>query len=155
LQNGPLAAMDFQKKLEQRAFQAGGNGLLAPAQRMTDFAAGRLSSALPKSSYKPGIVSAPVHELLPEGICRRLQAAFQAFDRKMKGYFTDEALVLALESRTSSPVRIPRDETTLMHPQVAHLYPCSEGAGYAGGIVSAALDGQRVACKIAEKIRGR
>ncbi|MFH0996950.1 MAG: FAD-dependent oxidoreductase [Pseudomonadota bacterium] len=151
-EKGPLAAMDFQKKLEQRAFQAGGSGLLAPAQRMTDFVAGKLSSALPMSSYKPGIVSAPVHELLPEGICRRLQAAFRVFDRKMKGYFTDEALVLAIESRTSSPVRIPRDENTLMHPQVEQLYPCSEGAGYAGGIVSAALDGQRVARKIAEKL---
>ena len=149
---GPLAAMDFQKKLEQLAFQAGGKNLLAPAQRMTDFAAGRLSAALPKSSYKPGIVSAPVHELLPEGICRRLQAAFQVFDKKMKGYFTDEALVLAVESRTSSPVRIPRDENTLMHPGVGRLYPCGEGAGYAGGIVSAALDGQRVARKISEKI---
>ncbi len=153
-EKGPLAAMDFQKKLEQRAFQAGGSGLLAPAQRMTDFAAGKLTSVLPKSSYKPGIISAPVHELLPEGICRRLQAAFQAFDRKMKGYFTREALVLAIESRTSSPVRIPRDENTLMHPRVAQLYPCSEGAGYAGGIVSAALDGQRVARKIVEKLRG-
>ena len=155
LNKGPLVAMDFQKKLEQRAFQAGGNGLLAPAQRMTDFAAGKLSSALPISSYKPGVVSAPVHELLPEGISRRLQAAFKAFDSKMKGYFTGEALVLAIESRTSSPVRIPRDETTLMHPQVEQLYPCSEGAGYAGGIVSAALDGQRVARKISEKLTGR
>lgn len=154
-EKGPLVAMDFQKKLEQRAFQAGGNALLAPAQRMTDFAAGRLSAVLPKSSYKPGIVSAPVHELLPEGIRRRLQAALQVFDGKMKGYFTEEALVLALESRTSSPVRIPRDEMTLMHPQVQHLYPCAEGAGYAGGIVSAALDGQRVARRICEKIRGR
>ncbi len=152
-EKGPLAAMDFQKKLEQRAFQAGGSGLLAPAQRMTDFAAGKLSPSLPISSYKPGIVSAPVHELLPEGIRRRLQAAFQAFDRKMKGYYTGEALVLAIESRTSSPVRIPRDENTLMHPQVEQLYPCSEGAGYAGGIVSAALDGQRVARRICEKIR--
>jgi uncharacterized FAD-dependent dehydrogenase len=155
LLKGPLAAMDFQKKLEQRAFQAGGAGLLAPAQRMTDFASGKLSSSLPQSSYRPGVASAPVNELLPEGICRRLQAAFKAFDKKMKGYFTDEALVLAIESRTSSPVRIPRDETTLMHPQVEKLYPCSEGAGYAGGIVSAALDGQRVAHKIAEKISGR
>jgi hypothetical protein len=146
--------MDFQKKLEQRAFQAGGSGLLAPAQRMTDFVAGKLSSALPISSYKPGIVSAPVHELLPEGIRRRLQTAFLAFDGKMKGYYTGEALVLAIESRTSSPVRIPRDENTLMHPQVEQLYPCSEGAGYAGGIVSAALDGQRIARKIVEKISG-
>ncbi len=147
-ESGPLAAMDFQKKLEQLAFQAGGKGLLAPAQRMTDFAAGKLSPVLPKTSYKPGIISAPVHELFPEGIRRRLQAALQAFDAKMKGYFTEEAIVLAIESRTSSPVRIPRDETTLMHPQVENLYPCSEGAGYAGGIVSAALDGQRVARRI-------
>jgi uncharacterized FAD-dependent dehydrogenase len=149
---GPLAAMNFQKELEQQAFQAGGNGLMAPAQRMTDFVAGKLSSVLPKASYKPGIVSAPVHKLLPEGISQRLQAAFKAFDRKMKGYYTEEALILAIESRTSSPVRIPRDENTLMHPQVQHLYPCSEGAGYAGGIVSAALDGQRVARHICENM---
>jgi uncharacterized FAD-dependent dehydrogenase len=148
---GPLTAMDFQKKLEQMAFQAGGETLLAPAQRMTDFIARKLSAVLPNSSYKPGIVSAPVHELLPDGICRRLQAAFQAFNRKMKGYFTEEALILAIESRTSSPVRIPRDNTSLMHPQVQNLYPCGEGAGYAGGIVSAALDGQRVACRIVER----
>jgi uncharacterized FAD-dependent dehydrogenase len=133
------------------AFLAGGESLMAPAQRMTDFAARRLSAALPKSSYKPGIVSAPIHDLLPDGICRRLQAAFQAFNRKMKGYFTEEALILAIESRTSSPVRIPRDNTSLMHPQVQNLYPCGEGAGYAGGIVSAALDGQRVACRIVER----
>ena len=151
MDKGPLAAMDFQKKLEQRAFQAGGENLQAPAQRMTDFIAGRLTSVLPKSSYKPGIVSAPVHALLPDGIRRRLQAAFQAFDRKMKGYFTEEALVLAIESRTSSPVRIPRDQNTLMHPHVKNLYPCGEGAGYAGGIVSAALDGQRIARRIAEQ----
>jgi uncharacterized FAD-dependent dehydrogenase len=151
MDKGPLAAMDFQKKLEQRAFQAGGESLQAPAQRMTDFTTGRLSSVLPKSSYKPGIVSAPVHALLPDGIRRRLQAAFQAFDRKMKGYFTEDALVLAIESRTSSPVRIPRDQNTLMHPHVKNLYPCGEGAGYAGGIVSAALDGQRIARRIAEQ----
>ena len=151
-EEGPLAAMNFQKKLEQQAFQAGGNGLMAPAQRMTDFVAGKLSSVLPKASYKPGVVSAPVHELLPEGISRRLQAAFKAFDRKMRGYYTEEALVLAIESRTSSPVRIPRDENTLMHPQIQQLYPCSEGAGYAGGIVSAALDGQRVARHVSENM---
>jgi uncharacterized FAD-dependent dehydrogenase len=150
MNGGPLAAMDFQKVLEQQAFQAGGENLLAPAQRLTDFVSGKVSAMLPRSSYRPGVVSAPVHELLPDGITRRLQAAFQAFDRKMKGYFTEEALVLAIESRTSSPVRIPRDSSTLMHPQIQNLYPCGEGAGYAGGIVSAALDGQRVARQIAE-----
>jgi uncharacterized FAD-dependent dehydrogenase len=152
MNQGPLAAMDFQKALEQQAFQAGGDKLLAPAQRMTDFVSGRLSATLPRSSYRPGVISAPVHELLPDGISRRLQSAFQAFDRKMKGYFTEEALVVAIESRTSSPVRIPRDASTLMHPQIQNLYPCGEGAGYAGGIVSAALDGQRVARRIAERM---
>lgn len=154
LSQGPLAAMEFQQALEQRAFQAGGESLLAPAQRMTDFVSGRLSAMLPRSSYRPGVVSVPVHELLPDGISRRLQTAFQAFDRKMKGYFTEEALVLAIESRTSSPVHIPRDSSTLMHPQIQCLYPCGEGAGYAGGIVSAALDGQRVARQIAERMNG-
>jgi uncharacterized FAD-dependent dehydrogenase len=152
MNRGPLAAMDFQKALEQQAFQAGGDNLMAPAQRMTDFVSGILSATLPRSSYRPGVISAPVHELLPDWITRRLQAAFQAFDRKMKGYFTEEALVVAIESRTSSPVRIPREPSTLMHPQIQNLYPCGEGAGYAGGIVSAALDGQRVAQRIAERI---
>ena len=154
LSPGPLAAMDFQKSLEHQAFLAGGETLLAPAQRMTDFVSGKTSSNLPRSSYRPGIVSAPVHEILPEGITRRLQTAFQAFDRKMKGYFTREALVLAIESRTSSPVRIPRHPSTLTHPQIQNLYPCGEGAGYAGGIVSAALDGQRVARQLAERMNG-
>ena len=144
-----LTLMDFQRNLEQQAFQAGGCGLKAPAQRMTDFVNGRLSNTLPQSSYRPGIVSAPVHNIFPESIRRRLQAAFQIFDKKMRGYYTEEATVLAIESRTSSPVRIPRDEKTLMHPQIKNLYPCGEGAGYAGGIVSAALDGQRVARCIA------
>lgn len=149
-ERGPLSAMDFQKSLEKKAFLAGGGaGLKAPAQRLTDFVNKKLSDSLPESSYKPGVVSAPVHELFPEGISRRLQAAFGVFAEKMKGYFTQEALVLAVESRTSSPVRIPRDEKTLMHPQVENLYPCAEGSGYAGGIVSSALDGQRVARQIA------
>ncbi len=147
---GPLAAMDFQKNLEKKAFLAGGGtGLKSPAQRLTDFVNRKLSDSLPDSSYKPGVVSAPVHELLPEDISRRLRAAFGVFDKKMRGYFTREAIVLAVESRTSSPVRIPRDEKTLMHPQVENLYPCAEGSGYAGGIVSSALDGQKIARQIA------
>jgi uncharacterized FAD-dependent dehydrogenase len=149
----PLAALNFQKQIEQQAFQLGGGRLKAPAQRMTDFVSGRLSPELPESSYHPGVVSAEVHALFPDNIRRRLQQAFRLFDRKMKGYFTEEALVLAVESRTSSPVRIPRDDMTLMHPQIENLYPCGEGAGYAGGIISAAMDGQRVARMIAGKLR--
>lgn len=149
----PLAAVDFQKQIEQEAFRIGGGHLKAPAQRMTDFVAGKASSELPGSSYRPGVVSAEVHALFPDDIRKRLQQAFRLFDRKMKGYFTQEALVLGVESRTSSPVRIPRDNATLRHPQVENLYPCGEGAGYAGGIVSAAIDGQRVARRIAETLR--
>jgi hypothetical protein len=104
---------------------------------------------LPKTSYIPGVLSSPVHHLFPGFIRDRLQKAFVEFDKKMKGYYSKEAIILAVESRTSSPVRIPRDPDTFMHPQIQYLYPCGEGAGYAGGIVSSAMDGQRVARKIA------
>jgi uncharacterized FAD-dependent dehydrogenase len=142
---GPLAALRFQQAVEQKAFAAGGGALVAPAQRLVDFTRGILSSSLPDCSYLPGIHSAPLDEVLPPFIHRSLQAAFRAFGNKMKGYFTNEAVVVATESRTSSPVRIPRDGETLAHPQASNLYPCAEGAGYAGGIVSAAMDGERVA----------
>jgi uncharacterized FAD-dependent dehydrogenase len=142
---GPLAAMHFQRTVEQKAFQSGGGRFIAPAQRMVDFVEKKISSSLPACSYLPGIHSAPLKEVLPSFIHDALSDAFTAFGKKMKGYYTNEAVVVATESRTSSPVRVPRDATTLCHPQINNLYPCGEGAGYAGGIVSAAIDGERVA----------
>ncbi len=142
---GPLAAMAFQQSVEQKAFQWGGGRQVAPAQRLADFVAGKVSADLPSCSYLPGIHSVPMQEVLPGFVYDRLRGGFKAFGEKMRGYFTNEAVIVATESRTSSPVRIPRDPETLRHPQIANLYPCGEGAGYAGGIVSAAMDGQRVA----------
>jgi len=147
---GPFAFLAFQKALERQAFALGGAvGQQAPGQRMTDFVEGKMSSSLPATSYLPGICPAPVHELFPPELYERLKNALISFDRKRKGFLTREAVVLAVESRTSSPVKIPRDNTTLMHPNIRHLYPCGEGAGYSGGIVSSAIDGQNVARKIA------
>ncbi|HEU4472685.1 MAG TPA: FAD-binding protein [Flavisolibacter sp.] len=147
--HGPLAAMYFQQSVEQKAFEAGGGSLAAPAQRLEDFSRGIVSASLPDCSYLPGIRSADLGSVLPSFVHRSLQEAFVAFGKKMKGYFTNEAVVVATESRTSSPVRIPRDTERLEHPQVKRLYPCGEGAGYAGGIVSAAMDGEKVAEAIA------
>ncbi len=138
---GPLAAMYFQSAIEQKAFVLGGGSFKAPAQRLTDFTMGNISGSLPACSYTPGLTSVNVPEVFPKDIGKSLQRSFTAFDKKMKGYFTEEAIVVATESRTSSPVRIPRDEETLAHPQINNLYPCGEGAGYAGGIMSAAMDG--------------
>lgn len=143
-QYGPLAGLYFQQAVEQKAFASGGGRLMAPAQRMVDFAANKLSSSLPDCSYLPGLHSASLKEVLPPFIHQPLQAAFKEWGKRMRGYFTNDAVVVATESRTSSPVRIPRDES-LQHPQLKNLYPCGEGAGYAGGIVSAAMDGERVA----------
>ena len=147
---GPLAGMYFQSTVEQKAFALGGGSFKAPAQRMTDFVSGKISTSLPACSYKPGLGSAQLTALFPKEIGRSLQQAFPSFGKKMKGYFTQEAIIVATESRTSSPVRIPRNEESLTHPQLKNLYPCGEGAGYAGGIMSAAMDGERVAEKIAE-----
>ncbi len=149
---GALAAMYFQQSVEQKAFNAGGGKQVAPAQRMEDFTKNILSASLPQCSYLPGIKPADLQEVLPPFIHKALQKAFKEFGKKMKGYFTNEAVVLATESRTSSPVRIPRDSEALHHPQVSNLYPCAEGAGYAGGIVSAALDGERIANRVAIRI---
>ena len=135
----------FQESVERRAYEAGGGHFVAPAQRMTDFVKGKSSSTLPENSYLRGVVPVNMKEVLPDFVFESLQGAFKAFGKKMKGYFTEEAIIIAPESRTSSPVRIPRDPETLQHPQIKNLYPCAEGAGYAGGIVSAAMDGQRVA----------
>ena len=126
------------------------NLLRAPAQRMMDFCRGVVSKDLPKTSYHPGAVSAPLHELLPENVASRLRRAFPYVGNKLiKGYYTNEALLLGVESRTSSPIRIPRNPETLEHEQLPGLYPCGEGAGYAGGIVSSALDGINCAVKAA------
>ena len=142
---GPLAAMHYQQMVEQKAFDTGGGRLVAPAQRMTDFVSGKLSSTLPGCSYLPGIHSAPIKDVLPQAVNDALRRAVVDFGKKMKGYFTEEAVLVATESRTSSPVRIPRHKETLEHIQIKGLYPCAEGAGYAGGIVSAAIDGERCA----------
>ena len=147
---GPLAAMYFQSSIEQKAFASGGGSFKAPAQRMTDFVKGIISRDLPSCSYIPGLQSADLPSIFPKTIGHSLRHAFPAFGKKMNGYFTQEAVIVATESRTSSPVRIPRDEKTLAHPQIRNLFPCGEGAGYAGGIMSAAMDGERVAEKIAE-----
>jgi uncharacterized protein len=150
--HGPLAAMYFQRSVEEKAFTAGGGKLVAPAQRMVDFSNNRASVSLPHCSYLPGIHSADLKQVLPPFVHEALQTAFKEFGKKMKGYFTNEAVVVATESRTSSPVRIPRNTDDLQHPQIKNLYPCGEGAGYAGGIVSAAMDGQKIAELIAERI---
>ncbi|MFD0835126.1 NAD(P)/FAD-dependent oxidoreductase [Mariniflexile aquimaris] len=143
-QFGPLKGLEYQKNLERMAFTAGGRSQVAPAQRLTDFVEGRLSVDLNPSSYQPGLNSAPLHSLLPKFLGSRLRKGFSAFGQKMKGYYTHEANVVGVESRTSSPVCIPRNDD-LEHPQIKGLYPCGEGGGYAGGIVSAAMDGERCA----------
>lgn len=151
--NNPLALMQFQSLVEQECFTAGGGKLVAPAQRMVDFSNGISSSSLPACSYLPGLHSVQLKEVLPDFVYRSLAEGFIEFGKKMpgggKGIFTNEAVVVATESRTSSPVRIPRDGETLTHPQLPNLYPCGEGAGYAGGIVSACMDGERIAKQLA------
>jgi len=142
---GPLAAMHYQQMVEQNAWNAGGGKLVAPAQRVADFTAKKFSQTLPDCSYLPGITSGLMHDILPKEVYQSLAAGIVTFGKKMKGYHTQDALVVATESRTSSPVRIPRDKETFMHPQVKGLFPCAEGAGYAGGIISAAMDGDNCA----------
>ncbi len=139
-----LGMMYFQQMVEQKAFEAGGGNLVAPAQRVEDFIQKKVSSSLPVCSYQPGLSSTSLYEVLPPFISNALREGLIAFGKKMKGYLSNEALLVATESRTSSPVRIPRDPLKLHHPQLYNLYPCAEGAGYAGGIVSAAMDGERV-----------
>ncbi|HEY0031139.1 MAG TPA: FAD-binding protein [Bacteroidia bacterium] len=151
-QYGPLAGLRYQQALEKMAWNAGGQTQTAPAQRLQDFVNNKLSSTLPDVSYQPGIKSAPLHDLLPTEIGKRLQLGFVEFGKKMKGYLSNDAVIVGVESRTSSPVRIPRDKETLQHPQISGLYPCGEGAGFAGGIVSAAIDGQKCADAIASVI---
>jgi len=144
-QHGTLSAMKFQADVEQKAWQMGGKTQVAPAQRLVDFVEGKVSSSLLETSYQPGLKSVDMRSVLPEHIGYRLQQAFKEFGKKMKGYYTNEAQIIGVESRTSSPVRIPRDKENLEHLSLKRLFPCGEGAGYAGGIVSAAMDGERCA----------
>ncbi len=150
----PLAGMWLQQSVEQKAFAAGGGNLVAPAQRMADFVNGKISASLPACSYIPGTNSADMRQVLPGFVLKSLQEGFKVFGQKMRGYLTNEAIVLATESRTSSPVRVPRHPELLQHPQITNLYPAGEGAGYAGGIVSAAMDGERVAAAISHAFAG-
>lgn len=150
---GPLAGLRFQAEVEQRAYIAGGGRLVAPAQRLIDFCERKNSRDLPACSYVPGIRSVRLDEVLPAIVARSLREGLRQFGKKVKGYYTNEAVLVATESRTSSPVRIPRDKETLMHPQIEGLFPCAEGAGYAGGIVSAAMDGERCAEQLVRRLR--
>ena len=150
-QFGALKGLEYQKILERLAFTSGGRNQTAPAQRLTDFVEGNLSSSLNPTSYQPGLKSAPMHSLLPKLIGSRLRKGFEAFGKKMKGYYTAEANIIGVESRTSSPVNIPRNDN-LQHPEIHNLFPCGEGGGYAGGIVSAAMDGERCAEAASQKL---
>ena len=150
-ENDPFVCLDFQKKVEYDCWVVGGKTQRVPAQRMIDFVQGKTSADFPKTSYQPGIVSVNLAEVLPPLIAKRLQKAFVKFGRKMNGYYTNEAVLHAPESRTSSPVSIPRDPNTLEHIDIKGLYPCGEGAGYAGGIISAAIDGINCVDAIAQK----
>lgn len=142
---GEMAGLEFQKEIEREAWKNGGHTQRAPAQRLADFVSGESSVSLPKVSYFPGVTSSPLHSWLPKAIGRRLRDGFRLFGHMMNGYLTNEAVVLGVESRTSSPIRIPRDPEKLHHIRIAGLYPCGEGSGYSGGIVSSAVDGMRAA----------
>jgi len=143
----------YQKEIEHMAFEAGGSNQTAPAQRVTDFLNNKISSSLPQASYFPGTVSSPLHSLLPQPIVQRLKEGLQQFNNKMRGFVTEEAQMLAAETRTSSPVRIPRDRETYMHKEIAGLFPAGEGAGYAGGIMSSAMDGENCADAVARFLK--
>lgn len=151
--HGVFAGLEFQKSVEQRLFAAGDGSQKAPAVRLPDFLRGKISASLPGTSYIPGLFAAPLHELLPPFIYKRLRDGLAEFGKTMRGFYTEEANVIGTESRTSAPVRIPRDAETLMHPDALGLFPCGEGAGFAGGIISAAMDGQRVARAVGVFVR--
>lgn len=151
--NSPLRLLEFQKSVERKCYQAGGGNQVAPAQRLMDFIHQKTSVSLNETSYIPGLNSVNLWDILPDFITRRLKTAFLAFGKQMKGYLTQEAQLLATESRTSTPVRIPRDTEKKHHPQLHNLYPCGEGAGFAGGIVSAAIDGENVANAVIKSIK--
>ncbi len=150
---GALAGMEFQKAIEQKAWYLAGNTQRVPAQRMVDFTQNKVSNSIPKTSYVPGTTSVEMGAVFPGFLSQILREGFNEFGKLMKGYLTNEAILHAPESRTSSPVRIPRDNETLEHVQIKGLYPCGEGAGYAGGIISAAIDGEKCALKIAEVLK--
>lgn len=137
----PFVCLNFQQEIERSCYEATGDNQKVPAQRMKDFVEGKLSTDFPRTSYTPGIVSVRLDNLLPAFISKRLQKAFLDFEKKMPGYYTNDAVIHAPESRTSSPILVPRDREKLHHVDITNLYPCAEGAGYAGGIVSAAIDG--------------
>lgn len=143
--NSQLLPLHFQEELERQCWLQGGRRQTAPAQRMMDFTRKKLSYDLPESSYSPGIISSPLHFWLPPFISKRVSLGFQQFGRSSHGFLTNEAVMIGVETRTSSPVRIVRDKETLQHITVRGLFPCGEGAGYAGGIVSAGIDGERCA----------
>lgn len=152
--HGALAGMYFQKEIEHTAWKLARKTQQVPAQRMVDFSNKKVSESLPKTSYVPGVVSTELGDVFPKFLTGIMRQGFQEFGKSMKGYFTNEAVLHAPESRTSSPVRIPRNDETLEHLQIKGLYPCGEGAGYAGGIISAAIDGEKCAIKCAEQIFG-
>lgn len=152
---GPLAGMEFQKSIEQQAWRLAGQTQKVPAQRMIDFTQSKVSESIPKTSYVPGTTSVELGRVFPGFITQTLREGFVEFGKSMKGYFTNEAILHAPESRTSSPVRIPRDSISLEHLHIRGLYPCAEGAGYAGGIISAAIDGEKCALKIAEVLKSK
>lgn len=151
-QYGPLAGIHYQRAIEKACWIAGGSTQRAPAQRIIDFIQNKYSSQIGSTSYQPGVVSANLNELLPEWVGGRLRAGFQEFGKKMKGYVSVDAMLVAPETRTSSPVRIPRNPETLQHIELENLFPCAEGAGYAGGIVSAAIDGERAALAVLSEL---
>ena len=153
VRNGALSGLRFQQHIEMLAAQNGGTGQTAPAQRLVDFVKGRASTSLPACSYLPGIVSSPLHSWLPVWISQRLQEVFTVFDRKMHGFLSSDAVIVGVESRSSAPVRIPRNVADMQHPQLPGLYPCGEGSGYAGGITSSAIDGENAALAIANALR--
>jgi uncharacterized FAD-dependent dehydrogenase len=152
---GPLAGLRMQQELERKACVMAGNTQVAPAQLLKDFVNRKISANLLETSYQPGLRSVDMHALLGPDLAQRLVQGFEAWGKKMPGYLANNAQIIGVESRTSAPVRIPRDKETLEHVQIRNLYPCAEGAGYAGGIVSAAMDGERCAEKIAEKVYTR
>jgi hypothetical protein len=154
-QEDVFAGLRFQQSIESLAFiNNGGNGQTAPAQRVADFVKGKLSGSLPECSYLPGTLSSPLHFWLPEMISKRLQEGLKHFDRKMHGFVTNEAVLVGVESRSSSPLRIPRDRDTMQHVQMEGLFPCGEGAGFAGGITSSAIDGENCALAVERFLKG-
>ena len=150
---GALAGLQLQKELEQKACKMAGGGQTAPAQLVGDFIQSKVSKSMLDTSYQPGLLSSDMMDILPNFIGKPLQEGLKLFGQKMRNYASNEAQIIGIESRTSSPVRIPRDKETLEHVEIKRLFPCGEGAGYAGGIMSAAMDGERCAEKLVEYYR--